>query len=83
MLAEGAGRAEQAARTVRKQGPPMLRKGYHQTEQAVARTREFSAGIAEQAGRAVERTREVGAGIGETTHGLVERATSFRSVSAA
>jgi len=57
----------------------MLRKGYQQTEQAVARTREFGAGVAEQAGRAVERTREVGAGIGESTQGLVDRAKSFRS----
>jgi hypothetical protein len=57
----------------------VLRKGYQQTEQAVARTREFGAGIAEQAGRVVERTREVGIGLGESTHGLVDRAKSFRS----
>jgi hypothetical protein len=60
----------------------VLRKGYKQTEQAVARTREFGAGIAEQAGHVVERTREVGAGIGESTHGLVNRAKSFRRNSA-
>ena len=74
-------RAEQAARTFRKQAPPVLRKGYQQTEAAVARTREFGAGIAEQASPLIERAREVGAGIGESAQGLVDRAKSFRSAS--
>jgi hypothetical protein len=49
----------------------VLRKGYKQTERAVARTRDIGTGISDQTGKVVERTRDIGAGLAETTQSLV------------
>jgi len=67
-------RAEQAARSVRKQGPPLLRQGVQRTGKAVERARTASQEIANQAGRAVEYTRAAGSSVAEGTQDLLERA---------
>jgi hypothetical protein len=78
MLAHSAGSVEYAARNVRKQGPPMLRKGYERGERAVERTRAIGSEIAEQTSPVIERARGVGEGIAGGTQTLVERVRGFR-----
>ena len=67
MVAQGANRAEQVARTVRKQGPAKLRAGYEQTEQAWSRTRDFGNEVGAQAGQVIERSRKAGETVADTT----------------
>ena len=72
-LIAAAERAESAARTVRKQGPPILRRSVQRTEQAVEYTRGVGQGIAGQTSGAVARTREVGGSVVAGAQDLVGR----------
>ena len=76
-LAAAAGRAEYAARTVRKQGPSMVAHSASRAEQAARAVRKQGPSIlrqgVEQTGKAVERTRAVGDSVVGGTQDLFGR----------